>query len=232
MPVGTTSDANVTRTELIQTSLGMIGCSDPGNTDMSLGLRLLNVLTRHLDAKGDFLHAISNTESTLTLIGAQQAYATGSGASLIATNIIKLEYVAVINGNRRDPLVILDKPQSLRTSLQDDTTSQPIAVHLETAQFRASQRMLFYPTPNSAFSVVYKYRRPIFDFDSASDNPDFPSDFSLPLIKLLAYELAPHYGTPLNERQLLQLEGEKGWNDSVAFNSSRPSYVPLRTEYF
>lgn len=232
MPVGTTTDFDVTRTELVDLSLGEIGVSEPGQNDRVLAIKLLNILIRNLDARGDWLHAISNTESTLTLIGNQQAYATGSGASLIATNIVDLEYVAVLIGNRREDVVIFDKMSSLRTRLQDDSPGQPVAVHLETAKLRSDQRMLFYPTPNQAYSIVYKFRRPLFDFDTTSDNPDFPSQFILPLSRLLAYELAPHFGIPLPERQALLAEGEKSYSETVAGLSGRPAYVAVRTEYF
>lgn len=232
MAVGTTSDFDVTRTELVDMSLGKIGVADPGQSDRVLGINLLNTLIRNLDARGDWLHAISNTESTLTTIANQQAYAAGSGASLIATNIVRLEYAAVVIGTRREDLILFDKQTSLRTRLQDDTNGQPIAVHLETAKLRSSQRMLFYPTPNSAYSIVYKFRRPIYDFDTASDNPDFPSQFILPLSRLLAYELAPHYGTPLQERQLLLAEGEKSYIETVAGLSDRPAYIAVKTEYY
>jgi hypothetical protein len=232
LAVGTTSDFDVTRQELLDLSLGMCGVSEPQAEDYVLGVKVLNILTRHLDARAQWLHGISNTESTLTLVAGQQAYVTGILSTTISTNIYDLATAAVLIGTDRRPLVILDKPQSLRTDLLSESNGEPRAVHLEKAKLRANNRLLFYPTPNQAFSVVYTFRRPLFDFDSATDNPDMPGDFLLPVAKFLALELAPHYGNPLSDRQLMMAEAKEAWDVSVAANSSKPSYVPLQVEYF
>lgn len=232
MAVGTTSDFNVSRNDVVTLALGMCGVADPSNADISLGNTLLNMKIRHLDADGDWLHAISNTESTLTLVGGQQAYSTGVGATNIASTIIKLEYAAIeIGSSRQPPLVILDKQTSLKTPLKLDTNGQPVAVYLETANLRSAQRMLFYPIPNSAYTVKYHFRRALYDFDTVTDNPDMPTAFALPLMKLLAVELAPHFGNTLNDQQLLMTKAEADLAKAKAGNSDRPAYVPLKTEY-
>lgn len=232
MPVGTTADFDLTRNEVIDLALGLVGVSEPTQNDYTLSVKVLNSLVRHLDAMGDFLHGISNTESTLTTVASQQSYATGAVATTIATNILKLEYAAVLEGTDRLELYILDKPESLRTPLQNESNSEPVAAYLNRQKLLASNTLLLYPTPNAVYTIKYKYRRPLFDFDNPTDNPDLPSVFCLSLQKLLAAQLAPHYGTPLPERQLLIAEGEKEFQEALSFNADRPAYLPLRTEYF
>lgn len=235
MATGTTTDYNVTRTELIDLALSALGVSEPQNDDYTLSVRVLNLLTRHLDAKATWLHAIDNTESTLTLTAGtnEYSYVDGSGADEIQPNILKLEWAAYLNSaNDREPLVILDKLTALRTPLKDDSNSQPIAVYLEKGRLTTENNMIVFPTPNSAYTIVYSYRKPLYDFDLATDNPDVPQHFVLPLQKLLTYELSYHYGTPLSERQLLKQEAEIAFKASENLEMDEPSYLPLKAEYY
>jgi hypothetical protein len=232
MTISTTSDFTVTRNDLITQALSAIGVSEPQNNDMALGVKVLNYLVRNLDARGEWLWGISNTESTLTTVASQQAYVTGVGASNINANILKITYVSYLDGNDYLPLTIYDKYSSFLTSLKDDSPGQPEACHLERHNLRSGNRLLIYPTPNSAYTIKYAFRRPLFDFTLPTDNPDFPSEWFLPLQKMLSSELSGHYNKSLPERQWLLAESEKAFQEMLAFNADKPSYVPLRTEYF
>lgn len=232
MAVGSTADFDLTRNQLIDRAFKKVGVEEATTDQINDAAIVLNVLIRHLDARGQWLWAIDNTESTLTLVSSQQEYATGATSTTIATNILRLEYAAVLNGTDRKPLTILDKATSLRTHLQDDTSSEPVAVHLERKKLLTDNIMLFYPTPNSAYSVVYKYRRPLFDFDATTDNPDVPGEFVKPLISLLAVDLGEEYGMPLQERQLLEVRGERQFDEARGFHASRSNHEPVETEYF
>lgn len=232
MPVGTTSDFTYTRNELIEMALSAIGVTEPSNDEYALSTKVLNSMIRHMDAKGQWAWAIDNTESTLTLVSGQQEYVTGTGASNIATNILRLEKAALLINTDREPLIILSKRESLKTPLQDESNSQPVEVYLEKSALRANNVLIFYPTPNSAYTVKYQYRRPLFDFDLPTDNPDFPQDWFLPVQKILAYELSSHFGKPLTERQLLKADADQAMMESENFNDDEPSYVTLKTEYF
>lgn len=232
MATGTTVDFDLNRTEVVTLALSALGVSEPSNTDMALGIKILNMVVRALDVRGQWPHTISNTESTLTTVTSQQAYATGATATTIKTNILRLEYAAVLINGDREPLTILDKPLSLRTTLQDDSNSQPTAIHLERGKLLSANRALLYPTPNAAYTIVYKYRRAVYDFDLSTDNPDLMPEFNLALQQMLSAKLAPHYGIPLNERQIMLAEAEKDLADTIAGTADRPSYVPLQTRYF
>lgn len=232
MAVGTTADFDVTREDLLDLSLSLLGVNEASPDDRSLAIKVLNSLVRHMDARAEWLHAIDQTDSTLTLVADQAEYATGATSTTIATNIVRLEYAAVLIGGDREPLHIFDTKQGLRTPLEDDSNAQPIAVHLERNKLLTDNKMIFYPTPNAAYSVVYNYRRPLYDFDTSTDNPDVPGEFVLPLQKLLAAQLAPHFGIPLTERQLLLAEGEREFQQATGSVSDGPSYVTLQTEYY
>ena len=242
MATGTTSDATLTRTNLICLALSMIGVSEPDNTDQALGVQLLSVLTRHLDARGTWLWTMSSEPSTLNTVSGQSAYTAynpplisppGQLPTEINNDILKLEHAETKDGSQiRQQLIILDKQSSFRTYYKDDLSSEPLAVHLQTSVDRKLNKLIVYPTPNASYTIDYYYRKPLFDFDSASDNPDFPQDFFLPLVKLLASELCPHYGKPLQERQLLKAEGERDFEISKNLHVSDPTYETLKTRYY
>lgn len=56
--------------------------------------------------------------------------------------------------------------------------------------------------------IVIKYIKLFDDLDSATDNPEFPQQWFLPLMLGLAWLLAPKHGIPLKERQMLMQEAE------------------------
>jgi hypothetical protein len=58
--------------------------------------------------------------------------------------------------------------------------------------------------PRSVLRIVFQ--RPFEDFDAAGDTPDFPQEWYDPLTLLLAVRLAPVYGMPTADRQLLRQE--------------------------
>ena len=232
MAIPTTASYEITRNDLITGALSIIGVSEPGNEDMSLGVRKLNSMIRNLDAKSTWLWALSPVDSTLTTIASQDTYVTGVGASNIATNILKLEYASIYIGNEYRPLTIYDKFSSFRSTLRDDTASEPLAIFFHRANLPTSNTIKLFPTPNSAYEVKYNYRRPLADFTNANDNPDFPSEWFLPLQKMLAYELSWDFSKPLAERQLLEAASDKAYREVEMFNADKPSYTTLKTRFF
>lgn len=56
--------------------------------------------------------------------------------------------------------------------------------------------------------IEFTYQRPFQDFDSSTDNPDFPQEFYLPLMLELASLAGSKYGLPLDERNALRAEAK------------------------
>ena len=68
-------------------------------------------------------------------------------------------------------------------------------------------QVFFYPRfGNGDYVVEFTYHRPFQDFDAATENPDFPQTFFLPLMLELAALLGPKFGVPIEERQALHQE--------------------------
>lgn len=226
------SDATITRQNLIKRAFRRIGMDSPSTNEQALAVDLLNDIVKEIDAEGRWLWTASNTPTALTLVASQASYATGATATTIATNILRLERVELIRGGMYLPIRIVDKTESISTwERESGNTGEPLMVYLERLPVLTDNKMWFYPTPNSAYSAQYYYRRRLYDFDNASDNPDFPQDWAQRLVKRLAYELAPEYGVPLAERQLLAAEATQAMAAGKAANSEAVDPTPIQAEY-
>lgn len=62
--------------------------------------------------------------------------------------------------------------------------------------------------PDGKSVIEFTYQRQFQDFDSSSDNPDFPQAFYLPLMLELAALLGPKFGVPIDERKSLFNESQ------------------------
>jgi hypothetical protein len=75
----------------------------------------------------------------------------------------------------------------------------------------------FYPRFSSGDHVIeFTYQRPFADFDAASDHPDFPQEFYLPLTLELAALLGPKFGVPIQERARLFTEAAAYREEALA----------------
>lgn len=232
MPINNTADFSVTRNDLINLALSSIGVSEPGIDDIALATKVFNMVVRSMDEKGNFLHAIDPTQSTFQTIGNQYNYTTGSGASNINANILKLEYAAIVQGTSQIPLTIRDKMSALRTDLKSVSPGQPIECLLHRATLRANNILVLYPTPDQAYTIVYNFRRALYDFVLPADNPDVPQSWYLALQKALSYELSHHFNKPLTERQLLAVDAEKEADAVKSANIDKPNRSVLKTRYY
>lgn len=85
----------------------------------------------------------------------------------------------------------------------------------------------------AAPSIRLLYRRPLYDFDTASDNPDVPISWPRLIMLKTAAVLSPWYGGTPDEQVLLMKKAQGAFEDvfqqSVAVKSSKRVH---RTSYF
>jgi hypothetical protein len=222
------SNAKITRTELIRRAFRRIGIGTPSNNQSAQAAALLNDIVKEIDTEGRWLWAVSNVPSPLTLAASQASYGAGSGAALIPLYLIGLERAElVINTPPYLPLTVLSRDDWYR-SIFRGTTGRPLQCYFEKAADSANSKLWFAPTPDAIYSANLFVRRRLYDFDSASGNPDFPQDWALRLAKRLSYELSPEYGLPLEERQTLKMESDEAMTLGKAANAEEPTNRPVR----
>jgi hypothetical protein len=228
--MGTVSTANVTRSELVRMAFRRIGVANPSQDEMANAVVNLNALIKRVDVEGRWLWAINATATTLATVNAQKSYAVGTGG--IAANILELEQVFYMqSANNSIPLEIIESSDFMSSVYRDDT-GQPVQVYLETAPVLANQKLWVRPTPDAAYNLEYYYRRRIYDFTLATDNPDMPGEWIDALKKRLSADLAPEYGIPLDVRNDLRLEAQEAMRLVNADNAEAAPESTLQTIYF
>lgn len=76
--------------------------------------------------------------------------------------------------------------------------------------------------------LFFSFQRSIFDFDTTSDNPDFPVEWSDALIYNLAVKIAPDYDCPDNKWDRLKIEAKElldeclGWDEENTYIQFKP----------
>lgn len=225
------SNATINRTKLIERSFRRIGVSSPTATEKANAVDLLNDIIKGLDTEGKWLWAISNTPTLLTLTSGNRTYSVGTAPTGIPTYILQLETFDLIQGSTYTPLTIIGKSEAMSTSLREGT-GEPSLVYLEKFPSMSAQKIHVFTTPNGTYNAQYTYRRRLYDFDAASDSPDFPQDWAQRLVKILSYELSPEFGIPLTEREILRIEAEGAINKGHASNVDESGQVPVQTVYY
>lgn len=227
-----TSDFNVTREELVRRALRKLGATNPSTEDLTNAVQSLNVLVKEIDPQGKWLWTITNTESTLTISASTRTYTTGSGAGNIATDILALETFILLKGTTRVPCRILEKKEALST-YELEGTGEPYLVYLEKKPLAANNVLWTYPLPSGSYTAKYTYRRRLYDFDAAGDNPDFPQEWINCLTYVVADDLADEYGLPLEERDRLSAKAAAKLRSMKIANAENPSTdVTTPTQYF
>jgi hypothetical protein len=227
-----TSDANSSRDDLVRLAIGILGEDNPSPTQILQGVTVLNLVVKNVDVEGKWLWTVNPSESTLTLSAATQTYAAGSGAGLIATNILSLVTFSLYLSSFHWDLDIFTQDKALKTTYRDGT-GKPIGVYLERRPDPTQSKLWVYPTPDATYTAKYTYRRRLYDFDNATDNPDFPQEWVLALAKRLAAELAPFYGIPMQERLMLRDDATIALREMKQANAGDvPDDKPTQGIYF
>jgi hypothetical protein len=197
-----------------------------------LAVATLNDICRELDTEGRWLWTISNTPSSLTLVTSQASYGAGSGASLIPLYAFDIERVEIVIGSAPyTPLAILSRDDWFNSALRG-TSGQPLQAYFDKKASTSDSLLWFAPTPEQAYTAYVFSRRMLYDFDNASDNPDFPAAWNLRLSKRLSQELAPEYGVPAQERALIAAEVQQSMEKAAAASSDDVTNRPVKGQYF
>jgi hypothetical protein len=181
----------LTWAQLIERILRRVGQKNPSTQERNNCAQMLNVLIHSLNSDAKFPWAISNTETSLTAVSNQRAYATGATATTIPIYIFRLipgQFFEYTN-SQYTPIEVITKRESL-TTFEREGTGQPYKVFLERATNPANNRLHLFPTPASAYTYKFTYQRSLYDLNSQSDNPDFPTDW----FKCLEYGGAAEMG--------------------------------------
>jgi len=213
MSTSNSTDFNVTRDQIIAGALRMIGATAQGETPTATQVteasEALNMLVKAWQADGMPLWGLS--EYDMTLVAGQREYNIGVGQTINIPKPLRVIQIwnTNISGNIDTPMRVLTK-QEYNTLGNKQSSGIPIQGYYNPQRDYGILSLFPVPDTNAAsnYHVTIVYQRPFEDFDSASDNPDFPQEWIEALKYGLAVRLAPEYGLPLEQRQLLLKEAK------------------------
>ena len=205
MATSGTTAYSTNRDDIIKRALRLIGAISQGETptvlQVSEAATALNSLVKAWAADGMPLWAI--TERTLPLVSGQAVYS--------ISNPKPLKVLQAWNHNTTSNV---DIPMRIITQaeynvLGNKTSSgNPIQVYYDPR--RNTGDMHLFPVPSSteqsANVIHYVCQIPFEDFNSATDEPDFPQEWYDAITYGLATRLAPEYGVPIADRKTLWQE--------------------------
>lgn len=204
MATSNSQNFSTTRNDLISGALRILGVITAGETPSS------NQITTASEALNMLIKAWMNDgmalwvtkEYTLTLV---------AGTSSYTPTVKMMRVIQAYNHNTSTendfPMRIITRDEYNRLG---NKTSSGNPVQLFHIPNRTDSTIKVYPVPTSTEAtnntIKIVYQKPYDDFDSATDEPEFPQEWFDALKFGLAHRLAPEYGIDINDRRQLLSE--------------------------
>jgi hypothetical protein len=199
----------LTRNQFIEAALRTLGVlaidQTPSTTEYTNALVKLNALIGELRVRG--LLVWQRTSYTMALT-ATNTFNIGTGQTLNTPYPIHMLQAMRLDANTSTRIqmeIIADANYNL---LPSSSSGVPLQI---TYQPKMNMGVIkVWPTPDtysvSNVTILLTYLRPLEYFSASTDTADFPEEWVSPIIYGLAVRLAPEYGVPLEDRQLLLKE--------------------------
>jgi hypothetical protein len=232
--MATSGSANwsLTRDELITAALRKLGVLASGGTPTTAQINdaeeALNAIIKACHADGMPLWATASTLFTVT--SGTSVYSAGPGQTVPITvgPPLKITQAWLTDANDvRRPLSI--SPRYDFHLYDPETTGTPHTLFY--APYPTLGNINLYPTPDNSTDVItISYTRPFEDMDAAGNDFDFPAYWMMALIYLLAWALAPEYGTPATERNMIRDEARFWKTEALSYGTEEGSirFQPYR----
>lgn len=229
MATSNSSNFSITRDQIITGALRLCGAVALGETptaaQVSEANETLNMLIKAWSADGMALWAVK--EYTLDLTLDAQTYEIGLTKTIAIDKPLKITqaYLHDINTNVDIPMRIITRDEYNRLG-NKTTNGQPIQIYYE--PLRDYGVLHIFPPANSASvsakKIRFTYMRPFEDFDSSTDEPDFPQEWFDALKYGLASRLAGEYGISMDDRKQLMQEAMVIKAEALSFGTEEGSF--------
>lgn len=176
------------------------------------GVVALNSILKAFAADGMPLWAI--TDYSFATVAGQAVYDIGTGKALNAVAPLKMIQARRTEATDQSPI-----PMNLYTRydaniLPSLAQGSPINLYYQKFSDDHGQITLWPVPPDTSTTIYIDYHRPFQDMVNNTDALDFPAYWIQALTFNLAWSLAPEYGIPPQDRQLIQGEA-KYWADEA-----------------
>lgn len=225
MSTSGTTTWKLNRNEIISAALRKLGVlsggSSPETYQITDGTQALNALVKGLETDGMPVWSIKSY--TFTVTSGTAAYSIGIGKTLNTAKPLK-----VIQAWRNQGTSYSNVPMNVYTNYNYDilplVNSSGTPVNLYYQPLREEGTINLWPKPSdSVTTITLRYQAPFEDMTGSTDDLDFPSEWTEAVIYLLASRLAPEYGVPLQDRQLLKKEADELHALALSFGTEEGS---------
>ena len=222
MATSSTYSYQLTRNEIIQSALRKLGVLAEGQTPSAQnyadGMMALNTVISQLRAVGMPLWARSEYTFTPTT----NTYTIGTGMTLATPFPVKLLQAFRTESGAKIPLEIVAREDF--NILPTSSNGSPIKINYQS--FVNYGTISLWPTPTSTntATITLVYQRPYQYFTASTETADFPEEWYNAIIYHLAVRLAPEWGVPLPDRQMLLQEAKMYTEDAAMVGQEDGSF--------
>jgi hypothetical protein len=218
----------LTRNQLIESALRKLGVLAEGQTPSTQnytdGAMALNTVVAQLRAIGMPLWARSEYTFTPTT----NTYNIGTGLTLDTQFPVKLLQAFRTETGAKIPMDLVAREDF--NILPANSTGSPIKVNYQ--PYVNYGVVSLWPTPASSntSTVTLVYQRPFQYFTASTETMDFPEEWYNAIIYNLAVRLAPEWGHPIPDRQMLMQEAKMYTEDATMTGQEDASFFiqPMR----
>jgi hypothetical protein len=231
----TTTQLN--RDSIVKAAMRKIGALAQGQTpsteDYTNGTEALNNLVAEFQTLG--MPLWSKKELNITFIVNQKAYTIGVGQTINTAFPLKVlqAWTTLISGTgsrqQLEPRSVYDY-----NILPSDTTTTGSPSTYEYQPFINYGVLKVWPAPDATVAglkqLTISYMAPFEDFVSSADTPYFPKEWNNALVYGLAALLAPEWGVPIQDRNMLRGEAKEHLETVLDFGMEEASMFFQPTE--
>lgn len=224
MPTSGSTDWTLNRNQVITGALRKLAVLPSGGTPTSAQISdaadSLNAIVKAFHADGMPLWAITST--SFNTVDGTNSYTIGLSQTINVPAPLKLiQALRTESGSNNVPLNVYNR-YDFNELPQTSTEGTPVTLYYQ--PLNGTGVIKLWPTPDdSTTSITIHYQRPFEDMDNATDNFDFPASWILALTYYLAWTLAPEYGIPPSDRNILSQEARMFKDEALSQGSEEGS---------
>lgn len=210
MTTSSTTIFELSRDSIIAAAMRKIGAlakgQSPDSEDLTNGMQALNAIIAGYATLG--MTVWKNTTIAVTPVASQTDYQIGIGKTTNSAFPMRVEHVYVKTTADGTRVELESEIRERFDKLNSSTTGKPNQYSYQPKiNFGILSVWPTFDTTNAALCTIQVYGKQMFEgFTAANETPDFPQEWQNALIYGLACSLAPEYGVPLKDRELLNKE--------------------------
>ena len=198
------------------------GNATPEAYQITNAAEALNAMIKGFYADGMPVWAIKSY--TFTPVVGQALYQIGPSKEFAVPMPLK-----VLQAWRNTSSSVSNIPMNIYTNYNYDllplSNAQGTPINLYYQPLSTYGEINLWPKPqDTSVTITIRYQRPFEDMNASTDDFDFPSYWSEAIIYGLASRLAPEYGIPLQDRQVLKAEAKEFHETALLFGTEEGSF--------